>query len=88
VLLVGNAIVQGDFTLHCKMTLELDSSHCYVVHRSNAVIDRAVCFLGRFLPKLGGAFGCRLFLSGPIWRWPNIMQGDQDRPTKVTMSIH
>ena len=25
------------------------------MRRSNAVIDRAVCFLGRFLPKLGGA---------------------------------
>ena len=25
------------------------------MHRSNTVTDRAVCFLGRFLPKLGGA---------------------------------
>ena len=25
--------------------------------------SRTVCFLGRFLPKLGGAFGRRLFLS-------------------------
>ncbi len=33
------------------------------MHRSNAVIDRAVCFLGRFLPKLGGAM-CSAFFSG------------------------
>jgi len=36
---------------------------CYVVHRSNAVLDRAVCFLGRFLPKLGGATSAAIFLS-------------------------
>jgi hypothetical protein len=33
------------------------------VHRSNTVTDRAVCFLGRFLPKLGGASAPPLFLS-------------------------
>jgi len=33
------------------------------VHRSNAVADRAVCFLGRFLPKLGGTLGVPPFLS-------------------------
>src|SRR5262245_40035542 len=36
----------------------------YFVHCSNAIPDRAVCFLGRFLPKLGGAtlappFSCK-----------------------------
>jgi len=36
----------------------------YLLRRSDAVLDRAVCFLGRFLPKLGGAFGAAFFLSG------------------------
>jgi hypothetical protein len=36
----------------------------YFVHRSNAIRDRAVCFLGRFLPKLGGATGTAFFLLG------------------------
>ena len=36
----------------------------YLLRRSDAVPDRAVCFLGRFLPKLGAAFGAAFFLSG------------------------
>ena len=31
----------------------------------------ACCFLGRFLPKLGGAFGCRPFFAGLGWRCPS-----------------
>ena len=34
----------------------------YIVHRSNAAPGRAVCFLGRFLPKLGGATSAAIFL--------------------------
>ena len=37
----------------------------YIVHRSNAVLDRAVCFLGRFLPKLGGAASAANFFHAP-----------------------
>jgi hypothetical protein len=32
------------------------------VHRSNAASGRAVCFLGRFLPKLGGPTRVAIFL--------------------------
>ena len=41
--------------LHCEKSLARKRPISYIVHRSNAVPDRAVCFLGRFLPKLGGA---------------------------------
>jgi hypothetical protein len=41
--------------LRCKKLLALHPPAGYIVHRSNTVTDRAVCFLGRFLPKLGGA---------------------------------
>jgi hypothetical protein len=34
------------------------------VRRSNAAVRRAVCFLGRFLPKLGGAKSPAIFSSG------------------------
>ena len=35
------------------------------MRRSTVVLDRDVCFLGRFLPKLGGTLGCRLFFPEP-----------------------
>jgi hypothetical protein len=41
--------------VQCKKLLARYGGPGYIVHRSNAVTDRAVCFLGRFLPKLGGA---------------------------------
>jgi hypothetical protein len=41
--------------LQCKISLAYERPIIYIVHRSNAVTDRAVCFLGRFLPKLGGS---------------------------------
>jgi hypothetical protein len=47
--------------LQCGISLEHERSDGYVVHRSNAVPDRAVCFLGRFLPKLGGALAPPFF---------------------------
>jgi hypothetical protein len=34
----------------------------YILQRSNAASGRAVCFLGRFLPKLGGATCAAIFL--------------------------
>jgi hypothetical protein len=37
-------------------------SIAYIVHRSNAALGRAVCFLGRFLPKLGGTKVPPIFL--------------------------
>ena len=48
--------------LRCKISLACKRPIAYVVHRSNAVPDRAVCFLGRFLPKLGGATSVAIFL--------------------------
>ena len=47
--------------MHCKKSLAYERPVVYVVRRSNAVTDRAVCFLGRFLPKLGGAAKRRHF---------------------------
>ena len=47
--------------LRCEISLAHERLITYIVHRSNAVPDRAVCFLGRFLPKLGGAAKRRLF---------------------------
>jgi hypothetical protein len=41
--------------------LQTNDSIAYVVHRSNAAPGRAVCFLGRFLPKLGGAASAAIF---------------------------
>jgi hypothetical protein len=35
-----------------KYYLRPNDSVAYVVHRTNAAPGRAVCFLGRFLPKL------------------------------------
>jgi hypothetical protein len=49
--------------LHCEKSLACEQPIAYIVHRSNAVPDRAVCFLGRFLPKLGGAASAANFLS-------------------------
>jgi hypothetical protein len=40
------------------------------VRRSNAVLDRAVCFLGRFLPKLGGPTRVAIFLAIAPRAWP------------------
>ena len=47
-----------------KYPLREDDSAAYLVHRSNAALGRAVCFLGRFLPKLGGAASTAIFLLG------------------------
>jgi hypothetical protein len=49
--------------LHRKKALASRQEPIYVVHRSNAVLDRAVCFLGRFLPKLGGAKSAAFFFT-------------------------
>src|SRR5450631_1203439 len=56
--------------LHCGMSLVDERSSSYVVHRSNAAPGRAVCFLGRFLPKLGGAARRRHFFVRRIARRP------------------
>jgi len=56
------------------------------VHRSNAVADRAVCFLGRFLPKLGGTLGCRLFFPEP--RSAAASRRVPDQPRKRMATIH
>jgi hypothetical protein len=45
-----------------KYRLRTNDSSAYVVHRSNAAPGRAVCFLGRFLPKLGGAASAAFFV--------------------------
>ena len=47
-----------------KYPLRPNDSAAYLVHRSNAAPGRAVCFLGRFLPKLGGAASTATFLLG------------------------
>jgi hypothetical protein len=47
-----------------KKLLALHPLPGYFVHRSNTVTDRAVCFLGRFLPKLGGASAPPSFFCG------------------------
>jgi hypothetical protein len=47
-----------------KYPLRPNDSAAYLVHRSNAAPGRAVCFLGRFLPKLGGAASTAIFLLG------------------------
>src|SRR5437868_709285 len=47
--------------LRCDKSLVGERSRGYVVHRSNAAPGRAVCFLGRFLPKLGGASCAAIF---------------------------
>jgi hypothetical protein len=50
-----------------KYPLRPNDSAAYLVRRSNAAPGRAVCFLGRFLPKLGGAASTATFLlsAGP-----------------------
>ena len=47
-----------------KYPLQPNDSAAYLVHRSNAAPGRAVCFLGRFLPKLGGAASTAIFSLG------------------------
>jgi len=47
--------------LQCSILLEHERSDSYIVRRSNAVSHRDVCFLGRFLPKLGGALAPPFF---------------------------
>ena len=51
----GPAKGPADLMLQCGIGLDRGAGLAYFVRRSNAVPDRAVCFLGRFLPKLGGA---------------------------------
>jgi hypothetical protein len=61
-----------------KYPLRPNDSAAYLVRRSNAAPGRAVCFLGRFLPKLGGATSTAIFLrprSGspdPVQRSANV----------------
>jgi hypothetical protein len=55
--------------LHCEESIAYERARTYVLHRSNAAPGRAVCFLGRFLPKLGGAACAAFFLWGVRFRW-------------------
>ena len=71
---VGSLAVQVLRMLRCKKSLQPNDSAAYVVHRSNAAPGRAVCFLGRFLPKLGGAARRRHFLPG-IAQPPHVEPG-------------
>jgi hypothetical protein len=49
--------------LHREESVAYKRVNAYLLHRSNAALGRAVCFLGRFLPKLGGAACAAIFLS-------------------------
>ena len=58
--------------VHCEKSLAHQRPIAYVVHRSNAALGRAVCFLGRFLPKLWRRHKRRHFFA---------REGAQPRPS-------
>ena len=63
--------------VHCKIPLACERPAHYVVHRGNADPDCVVCFLGRFLPKLGGAPVHRFFLVRLVFHRTLILAVDQ-----------
>jgi hypothetical protein len=48
----------------CEIPLVDEGISAYRLRRNNVAPSRAVCFLRRFLPKLGGAAGTAIFLLG------------------------
>ncbi len=64
--------------LHCKNDLH-DRLHSHIVQRSNSAFP-GCCFLGRFLPKLGGASRCRLLFA-------NWMRSSTLRPSGAALRV-
>jgi len=69
--------------LRCRMNLGAPTVLTYFLRCSSLVPEPVVCFLGRFLPKLGGASGAAFFWVALV-EWLAAWARGGDRPSGRT----